>query len=155
MRGKKRPSSERARAVGIALVDGATAASEATGIPRPTIIGWRDSPEFDELRQRTKEAVADEWWAIVQQGFRRVATLLVDTNDLQKAAVATAIVADKMLLIRGEATTRAEVSNFNGRSDHETAAISELLRRAVEESGEPGSAEGVPGQVAVEVSGST
>ena len=112
MRGKKRPTSERIRALGIAVVDGPQAASLQTGIPRPTIIGWMDTAEFDELRRRTKEQVADEWWAIVQRGFRKTAELLEGTTDSQRAATATAIIADKMLLIRGEATGRIESVNL-------------------------------------------
>lgn len=129
MRGKKRPSSERAKAVGIALVDGATVASEATGIPRPTIIGWRDSPEFDELRQRTREVATNELWAFVQKGFRRVGELLDSADDVQKTATATAIIADKMLLLRGEATSRYESRDVTSDlDDHERGLLNDAIR---------------------------
>jgi len=115
--------------MGIAVVDGASAASEATGIPRETVQTWMQSPEFAELRQRTREAATDELWAIVQKGFRRVGELLTGTDDLQKTAVATAIVTDKMLLLRGEATSRYESKDLTKEfDDHEL----DLLRSAIE-----------------------
>lgn len=132
MKGKKRPLSERTRAVGIALVDGVPAAAEMTGIPERTIRQWQESDEFADLRRRTREEVAEEWWAIVQMGFRRVAHLLTGTDDLQKAAVASAIIADKMLLIRGEATSRYEsVSLTDGISADEKRELRERLARSV------------------------
>jgi hypothetical protein len=129
MRGKKRPLSERTRAVGIALVDGVKVASEATGIPERTIDDWRSSDEFAELRDRTREAATDELWAIVQKGFRRVGELIPASSDLQKVSIATAIVADKMLLLRGEATNRYEATDLTKEfDDHEL----DLLRDAIE-----------------------
>lgn len=129
MRGKKRPTSDRARAMGIAVVDGASAASEATGIPRTTVKSWMDTPEFADLRHRTREAATDELWAIVQKGFRRVGELLTDTDDLQKTAVATAIVTDKMLLLRGEATSRYESRDVTSDlDDHERQLLGEAIR---------------------------
>lgn len=133
MRGKPTPHDERARAVGIALVTGSTEeASRQTGVPGRSIREWVDDPEFADLRQRTRDEVADEWWAIVQKGFRRVSDLLTDTDDLQKAAVATAIVTDKMLLIRGEATSRTESTLLAGRSDHEQRVLGELINTELE-----------------------
>lgn len=132
MKGKKRPASERAKALGIAAVDGVAAASEQTGIPESTIYQWQDSPEFVELRNRTKEAVVDEWWGIVQQGFRKTAELLGGTTDAQKAATATAIIADKMLLVRGDATSRIEnVSLTDGLSADTKRELRDRLARSV------------------------
>jgi len=132
MRGRKRPQSERIQAVSLAVLDGPAAAARQTGIPENTIREWVDRPEFVELRERTKEAVADEWWAIVQKGMRRVADLLGSAEDLQKVAVATAIVTDKMLLLRGEATMRTESTLLRGRSDHEQRALADLINRELE-----------------------
>jgi len=115
--------------MGIAVVDGASAASEATGIPRQTVQGWMETPEFGELRQRTREAATDELWAIVQKGFRRVGELLTGTDDLQKTAIATAIVTDKMLLLRGEATSRYESRDVTlDLDDHERELLNDAIR---------------------------
>ena len=150
MRGKKRPLNERARAVGIATLAGGAEASRQTGIPERTVQEWAASPEFAVLRARTKDQVVDEWWAIVQEGFRRVRELLGNAEDVQKVATATAIITDKMLLLRGEATSRTEnVSLTDGLNDHEREALSdailgELARRADESS--EGVAVGATGQ---------
>ncbi len=109
MRGQKRPLSERAQAVGIAVATGnVSEAARQTGIAESTIRQWVDLPEFAELRERTKDQVAAEWWAMVQKAFRRSAELLDATEDPVKAATAGAIIFDKMALSTGEATARTE-----------------------------------------------
>lgn len=128
MKGKKRPTSERMLALGIAVVDGPKAASDQTGIPESTVRSWMDTDEFAQLRNRTKEAVAEEWWAIVQEGMRRVRELLPDSTDIQKTATATAIIADKMLLIRGEPTSIAHLNLAEGMDDHERELLSDAIR---------------------------
>ena len=129
MRGKKRPAAERAHAVGVALLDGASEASRRTGIPETTINGWMHSQEFVELRERTKEAVADEWWAGVQHGFRRVIEAFDQEADVQKKATAAAILFDKVAMLRGEATSRSEARDITNQfNDHENDTLSELLR---------------------------
>ena len=132
---------DKARAVGIAVVDGPTVASRATGIPRPTIIGWMNDPVFDELRQRKQEVVEEEWDVGVQLAFRRTIELLQHTDDPVKAATAGAIMYDKLALRRGNATSRSEVSTFHGYNDHEKRAIADLLREALAGDGaDPGAA---------------
>lgn len=132
MRGKKRPARERITAVGLALVDGSAEAARKTGIPERTIQEWTNRPEFAELRARTKDQVAEEWWAIVQKGVRRVADLLDSAEDVQKVATATAIVTDKMLLLRGEATARTESTLMQGKSDHEQRILADLINAELE-----------------------
>jgi transposase-like protein len=138
MRGRKRPMAERARAVGVALLDGASEASRKTGLPESTIRQWMGRPEFAELRERTKEAVAEEWWAGVQHGFRRVIEAFDEEADVQKKATAAAILFDKIALMRGDVTSRSEVSTFHGYNDHEKRAIADLLREALAADGAEG-----------------
>jgi hypothetical protein len=129
MRGKKRPLSERRKAVGIALVEGPQVASEMTGIPRPTIIGWSKLPEFDELRQKTPEAVSDMFWAAVQIGVDQVATGLLGDEPLRDKAVALGILYDKHALMTGQVTVRSEARDLTKEfDDHEL----DLLRDAIE-----------------------
>jgi hypothetical protein len=131
-RGKNRPQKERAEAVGIAVVTSIAEASRQTGIPESTVRQWYDLPEFAELRRRNKDEVANEWWGVVQKGVRRVATLLDNAEDVQKVATATAIVTDKMLLLRGEATVRTESTLLKGRSDHEQQLLADLINAELE-----------------------
>lgn len=132
MRGQKRPPGDRAKALGITLATGnASEASRQTGIPTSTILDWVQSEEFGKLRERTREQVAEEWWGIAQQGFRRVSALIDSTTDIAKVATATAIITDKMLVIRGEATSRYESRDLTGAfDDHELAALRSAIASA-------------------------
>ena len=107
-RGKKIPSDQRARAVGIAAVAGFAEASRQTGISESAVRAWYEKPEYAELRDRTKEIATSEWWAGVQLAFRRSVELLDRTDDPVKAATAGAIMFDKMALSRGDVTSRTE-----------------------------------------------
>lgn len=128
MRGKKRPAAERTRALGIAVLDGSTEASRRTGIPETTINSWMHTPEFAELRDRTKEQVAAEWWAGVQHGFRRVIEAFDQEADVQKKATAAAIMFDKVALLRGEATARTESRSLtDGLNDHEKQKLRDWI----------------------------
>jgi hypothetical protein len=130
MRGKKRPLDERAHAVGIAVVAGGAEASRQTGIPEQTINQWMHTPEFGELRERTKEAVAAEWYGGVQLAFRRAIALLDTTDDAVKAATAGAIMFDKLALTRGEATSRSESRDLTKVSDdHELTTLRDFIDR--------------------------
>ena len=129
MRGKKRPMAERAKAVGIALIDGPQAASDATGIPRTTILRWTELPEYDELRQKTPEVVSDMFWAAVQIGVDQVATGLLGDEPLRDKAVALGILYDKHALMTGQVTVRSEARDLTKEfDDHEL----DLLRGAIE-----------------------
>ena len=129
MRGKKRPTTERAQAVGIALVTGnVQEAADQTGIPRRTVAQWVQSNEFAELRQRTKEVVAEEWWGFIQQAFQRTAELLAQTEDPVKSATAGAIMFDKRAMALGEATSRYEHREFGALDDHELATLKAILQ---------------------------
>lgn len=134
MRGQKRDARDRTRALAVVAATGSVAEAEReTGIPHQTIHQWLDSDEYGELRQRTKEAVAEEWWAIVQTAFRRVLNTLENTDDPVKVATAGAIVFDKLALTRGEATTRTESRDLNGSlDDHELTRLREIVHSAVD-----------------------
>jgi len=127
-RGKKRPLDERANAVGIAVVSGGAEASRQTGIPEQTINQWMHTAEFVELRERTKDQVAEEWWAGVQHGFRAVIAGFDGKDPLQAKATAAAILFDKLAMIRGEATSRSESRDLTKvLHDHEITVLRDLI----------------------------
>ena len=108
---------EKAQAVAQATLTSTEAAAETMGIPRKTIAYWLDRPEFAELRQKTRDGVADEFWATIQVGVHRVAELLPKTDDLQKVATAVGILYDKHALLTGGATGRTESRELNDLPD--------------------------------------
>lgn len=130
MRGRKRDVRERAQAVGIALATGnASEAARQTGIPERTVQDWVDSDEFAELRARTKEQVAEEWWAGVQHGFRIVIQEFDGPAPLIQKATAAAVLFDKLALTRGEPTSRSETRDLTGAlDDHELATLKAIVQ---------------------------
>ena len=98
----------RAKAVGIAVVDGVTAAAEKTGIPKQTIDYWLDKPEFGHLRTKTREEVAEQLWSVIQIAIREVAEGIVGDAPLRDKSVALGILYDKHALMTGGATGRTE-----------------------------------------------
>jgi hypothetical protein len=126
MRGRNRPQAERARAVGIAAVTTISEASRQTGIPRTTIQDWFESEEFVALRQRTKDQVADEWWAGVQHGVKSVIREFDGNAPLRDKAIAVGVLFDKLALMRGEATSRSESKDI---SDDISPTVKRELRR--------------------------
>ena len=105
---------EKAAAVGIASLSSAEAASDQLGIPRRTIGYWMDSPEFAELRLKTRDQVADELWTAIQIGIGEVAKGLVGDAPLRDKATATGILYDKHALLMGMATSRSESRDLTG-----------------------------------------
>lgn len=148
---------QKAEAVGIATASGVTEAERQTGIPKTTIQYWSERPEFVQLRTKTAEAVAEEMWAAMQTGLRRMVELIPLTDDVAKVGVAVGILYDKRALLTGGATERTETHDWTI-TDHETVdranalVLEELGRRADSRSavdavggtGETG-AEGTPG----------
>jgi hypothetical protein len=105
---------EKAEAVGLAVMSSAEAAADSTGIPRRTIGYWLEKPEFAELRLKTRDGVADEFWTAIQIGLHRIAELIPQSDDLQKVSVATGILYDKHALLTGGATGRTESRDLTG-----------------------------------------
>lgn len=138
--------------MGIALVEGVPAASASTGIPERTIYVWQESEEFAELRARTKDQVADEWWAGIQKGFRAVIAGFDGDDPLQQKATAAAILFDKLALMRGEATSRSESRDLTKvYDDHELTTLRDFIDTidgpagTAGDTGEPATVAATPG----------
>jgi transposase-like protein len=105
---------EKAAAVATATMTSTEAAAESTGIPESTIRYWMDKPEFAELRTKTRDQVADEFWSTIQLGLKRLVELIPQTEDLQKVSVSLGILYDKHALLTGGATGRTESRDLTG-----------------------------------------
>ena len=122
---------QKAQAVGLAVITSDEAASEQLGIPRRTIGYWRNHPDFAELRQKTREDVAEQMWATIQIGVDEVAKGLQNPKaPLRDKATALGILYDKHALLTGSATSRSESRDLTGTmSDAElVAAVREAER---------------------------
>lgn len=90
----------------------ATAASKATGIPRTTLIGWKQAnfDEFDELRREKRSGLIDKVWAGAEKALDLLLTRLEPDEDgvcpIHSKHLATifGILTDKGLLLGGEPT---------------------------------------------------
>lgn len=118
---------EKAEAIGIAIVEGQTAAAEKTGTPLTTLNAWWHSAEFVELRTKSNEDVAHDMWAVVQRGIQRIAELIPQTDDIAKVAIATGTVYDKRALLTGDATSRSEHRDIA--DDPDAIAVGKLRQR--------------------------
>jgi hypothetical protein len=99
---------ERAKAVGIAAVEGVTAAERSTGIPKETIHYWANKPEFAQLRTTARETVVTELWVGIQVGVKELVSGLQGDAPLNHKADAFKSLADRYALLNGEATERIE-----------------------------------------------
>jgi hypothetical protein len=108
---------QKAEAVAVATLSTVEAAAEKTGIPRTTIIYWLDKPEFVELRQKTRDLVAESMWTAIQIGVDEVAKGLVSDAPLRDKSIALGVLYDKYALMTGGATGRTESRELNDLPD--------------------------------------
>ena len=129
---------QKANAVTAAMASSVSAAAEATGVPRTTILYWLDQPEFVEIRQKTREQIAEGSMVLATLAQRELMRKLqageVEPRDL---AVIFGIAIDKAQLLAGMATSRTENRTLtDGLDDHEKQQLRDILDRAIAESAE-------------------
>jgi hypothetical protein len=125
---------ERAKAVGIATVDGVTAAERTTGIPKETIQYWTTKPEYAQLRTTAREVVVEQLWIGVQVGIEELTKGLRSDAPVHQKAQAFEALAERYSLLNGEPTHRSETRTVtDGLSDHEKAALRAVIDQAIAE----------------------
>ena len=137
---RKYTARTRAKAVGIAVVEGVTAAERATGIPKQTIDYWMDKPEFGHLRTTAREVVAQQMWIGIQVGVQQLVEGLKGDAPLHHKASAFQALADRFALLTGDATSRTESRELHALPDSsyvEAIHEWERLTRAGSESPAP------------------
>lgn len=124
----------KAKAVGIALVDGVTEAEKQTGIPKETVHYWLRQPQFAPLRTTARETVAEDFWVGVQIGMEEVSKGLRDPSvPLRDKAAALGVVYDRFALLTGHATSRIDTADVTAKlDDHETAQLSDAVQALLE-----------------------
>lgn len=114
----------KAEVVGMAEVIGIRPAARRAHVPESSLRRWRESPEMAQLRAEKRVDVAADMWAGVQIGMHRIIELLPQTDDVQKVAVATGVIFDKLQMMTGEATSRVETKSLTAeRTDEELEAL--------------------------------
>lgn len=131
---------QKAQAVVTAMASSVVAASEQLGIPSTTIDYWMDAPEFVNLREKTREQIAEGSMVLANLAqaelTRKVMAGEVEPRDL---AVIYGIAIDKAQLLAGMATSRTETKALtDGLDDHEKQLLRDLIDGATAESAEAG-----------------
>ena len=106
----------RAKASGIAVVEGVTEAERQTGIPKETIHYWTKT-EFAHLRTTAREVVVDQFWIALQVGLREVLKGISGEAPLKEKSDALRTIADRYALLTGSATSRTENRELNDLPD--------------------------------------
>jgi hypothetical protein len=128
---------QKGMAVGLAAVNGSTAASQMTGIPVETISTWYRSGRYAQLREVTAEDVAKSMWVGIQIGVEEVVKGIQSPKaPLREKTDATAMLLERHALMTGGATARYETNDITGQfNDHEKAQLRDALDKlAAEES---------------------
>lgn len=117
-------------AVLAAEMGGVVQAERQTGIPESSIRYWMESPEFAEIRAKTREDLADEIKVVAHLAWQRIAEALrAGTMEPRDALFAAEKATGLRLLMSGEATERTEHRDItDGLDDHERAALNEAIR---------------------------
>lgn len=126
---------EKAIAVTAAMASSVTAAAEQLGIPRTTLEYWVESPEFVELRRKTRAELAEGSMVLANLAQaelqRKVKAGEVEPKDL---AVIYGIAIDKAQLLSGAATNRTEHRDLtDDLNDHEKETLRDVIDRATAE----------------------
>ncbi|MDP2622272.1 MAG: hypothetical protein Q8Q29_00540 [Actinomycetota bacterium] len=103
-----------------------TEAERQTGVPKETIQYWLNKPEFAQLRTTAREIVVDSFWVGIQIGAKALTEGLQSDAPLNHKADAFRSLADRYLLLNGEATARSEHRDI---SDPDDAAVDALEGR--------------------------
>lgn len=120
---------QKAKAVGIAMLEGVTEAERQTGTPKETIQYWTTRPQFAHLRTTARETVVESFWVGIQIGLEQVTAGLQGDAPLNHKAEALRTLSEKYQLLSGHATERIETNDVTGAfDDHEKSILGEAIR---------------------------
>ncbi len=118
-----------------AVATSVAAAAESAGIPESTVHYWFDSPEFAEVRTKTREDLAAESMGMAHKVLSEITRRLPEFEP-RDLSVLYGILTDKGQLLAGHATARTETRDLtDSLDDHERQnlrdAIDAFLKEAV------------------------
>jgi hypothetical protein len=141
---QKRTTAEKAKAVGIAVLEGVTEAERQTGVTESSIRYWLDSPEFAHFRVRAREEIIGDVRAAFLKALQRTVELVSSSTDLRDVSDTADKLGNRLALLSGDATARTEHRDLDDADDREAldaAADAYLTARGVA-SGRVGDAAG-------------
>jgi tetrahydromethanopterin S-methyltransferase subunit G len=91
-----------------------------------------DAPEFVQLRQKTREDLAEESRVLAHKALGEI-TRRIGEFEPRDLAILYGVLTDKAQLLAGQATARTEHRELSDElDDHEREALTRILREAVE-----------------------
>lgn len=112
-------------------------ASAATGIPSSTIRYWLDSPEFADIRTKTREDMATEARVLAHRTLDAIRQRMAEFEP-RDLTILFGVLVDKSQLLAGEATSRNEHRDItDDLDDHERDALRAVLDDVLAEVTEP------------------
>ena len=122
---------QKAVAVSAALASSTLAAAETQGIPESTLRQWVHDPAYADLREKTREVIAEEARVGAQLFLAEIIAKRA-TFEPRDLAITFGILIDKAQLLSGEATSRSEHRDLSTAfPDAEWDALTEFLREKV------------------------
>lgn len=110
-----------------AMASSVLAAAETAGVPESTARYWFDSPEFAELREKTREQRAEMMSALSVQVVSEIQRRLPEFEP-RDLSVLMGILTDKAQLLGGAATSRAEHRDVTATlPDNEREALADAI----------------------------
>jgi hypothetical protein len=99
------------------------AASEATRIPRTTILGWLDKPEYVTLRQNARAEIAEEAMVVARLAWQALGDAIREGRvEPRELITAAGVATDKASLLSGEATARTEHRDIDDVDDRDAVS---------------------------------
>ena len=121
---------EKVAAVTAAAASSVLAAAQESGIPENTLRYWFDSPEFADIRTKTREELAEESKALAHRALAEIARRIPEFEP-RDLTVLYGVLVDKGQLLAGEATHRTETRDLSAViPDHEWEILQGVLREA-------------------------
>lgn len=103
------------------------AAAEQAGIPERTVGYWFDSPDFADVRAKTREDLAAESMGMAHTVLGQIKKRL-DEFEPRDLSILYGILTDKGQLLSGGATSRAETRDLTeAMNDHEKTQLREAI----------------------------
>ncbi len=127
--GKHRRYTKRQKATAVIAAELTTvaAAAEQLGIPETSVRYWFDSPDFVELRAKTRADMAEESAALAHKTLAAINRRLPEFEP-RDLTILYGVLVDKSQLLTGDATSRVETRELlNGFDDGEVEALDAWL----------------------------
>ena len=120
-------AAQKARAIIAAEMTNPASAAAAMGLAERTVYDWVNDPDYQVLRLRARELVADDAIVLAQMATAEIRRKL-PTFEPRDLTVLYGVLIDKAQLLSGQATARTETRTLTeSLDDHEREALRKII----------------------------